>query len=288
MRARWLSLGLFVVACSDTDFTPRWRVDRFRLLAVVADTPDARRGDTVTLTAVTADRAGVTSDVSLVWLPCARVAIDNNTGARACSDASPAVVTGNPARVTLTETPADGAPWTVFGLACAGAPRLDAGSLVPRCEGGEGEVFVRTIRQRGAVANHNPRIARITFDGAELREGEAGRVAPCALTDADEREERCAPHALRVEFAEGSRESVGEVQSDGSTRTVPESLVTEFLVDGGDLAGAFRSDNDSEGGAASHANTFRAPASGTVRVWVIARDGRGGFDVARRALAVGM
>ncbi len=288
MRASVIALGLLAVACSDTDFTPRWRVDRFRLLAVVADTPDARPGDTVTLTAVTADRPGVTSDVALVWLPCARVAIDNNTGARTCSDAAPTVVTGNPARVTLTEAPLDGAPWTVFGLACAGAPRFAGASLVPRCEGGEGEVFVRTIRQRGAVANHNPHIARITFDGAELREEVSGRVAPCALTDADEREERCAAHTLRVEFAEGSRESVVEVQSDGSTRTIPESLVTEFLVDGGDLAGAFRSDNDSEGGAASHANTFRAPAAGTVRVWVIARDGRGGFDVARRTLALGM
>lgn len=287
MRASVIALGLLAVACSDTEFTPRWRVDRFRLLAVVADTPDALPGDTVTLTAVTAERAGVSTNVALVWLPCARVAIDNNTGARTCSDAVSAVVTGNPARVALTEAPLDGAPWTVFGLACAGTPRLDQGSLVPRCEGGEGEVFVRTIRQRGAVANHNPRIARITFDGAELREGEEGRVAPCALTDADEREESCAAHTLRVEFADDARESVVEVQSDGSTRTIPESLVTEFLVDGGDLAGAFRSDNDSEGGAVSHANSYRAPASGTVRVWVIARDGRGGFDVAQRALAVG-
>jgi hypothetical protein len=197
-------------------------------------------------------------------------------------------VTGNPARVALAAAPFDGAPWTVFGLACAGAPRLDAGSLVPRCEGGEGEVFVRTIRQRGAVANHNPHIARITFDGAELREGEAGRVAPCTLTDADAREEGCAAHTLRVEFADDAREAITEVQPDGSTRALSESLVTEFLVDGGDLAGAFRSDSDSEGGAASHANTFRAPVAGTVRVWVIARDGRGGFDVARRTLALGM
>ena len=198
------------------------------------------------------------------------------------------MVTGNPARVALAEGPRNGAPWTVFGLACAGAPRLDAGSLVPRCEGGEGEVFVRTIRQRGAVANHNPRIARVTLDGVELREAVSGRVAPCALTDADAREAGCAPHTLRVEFADDARERVVEVQSDGSTRTIPESLVTEFLVDGGDLAGAFRSDSDREGGAASHVNTYRAPPSGTVRVWVIARDGRGGFDVAQRSLVVGM
>lgn len=278
-----------LLACSDAEFTPRWRVDRFRLLAVVADPPDAVAGETVTLTAITANRPGVTAAETIVWLPCARLTIDNNTGARGCADASRAPVVGNPARLTLSTPPPDGAPWTVFGLACSGGtPGVDPVTQEPRCEGGASEVFLRTIRTRGAVANRNPRIARLTLDGVEMPPEVATRVAPCALTDRDARDEGCVRHALRVEFAADARETLSEVQPDGSTRALPEALVTEFVVDGGDLDGAFRSDNDLAAGALTHANAFRAPPSGAVRVWVIARDGRGGFDVATRSLAVGL
>ncbi len=287
MRRLAALVALSLVACSDTEFTPRWKVDRFRLLAVIADPPDALAGETVALTAVTAQRPGATGDASVVWLPCARLAIDNNTGARTCADPTPQVLVGNPARVSLTETPANGAPWTVFGLACqSGLPTVDPTTRQPRCDGAEGEVFVRTIRQRGAVANHNPRIARIVLDGAELTAEVPARVTPCALTDEDERDERCVRHLLRVEFASDARETISEVQPDGSSRALPEALVTEFVVDGGDLDGAFRSDNDETAGAV-HVNAFRAPpSSGTVRLWVIARDGRGGFDVATRSVTV--
>ncbi len=276
MRAAPLAaLACALAGCTDVDFTPRWKVDRFRLLAVVADPPDARAGEAVTLTAFTADRAGSEREASLAWVACARASIDNGTGARGCADPGASVVTDNPARFTLATAPDDGAPWTVFGLACAdGAPSIDPATMQPRCAG-EGEAFVRTIRQRGGAANRNPRIARVTLDGVEMPADAPARVAPRAS------------HVLRVEFAADAREAVAEVQPDGSTRALPESLVTEFLVDGGELDGAFRSDNDLEAGAATHANTFVAPASGAVRLWVVARDGRGGFDVAKRAMAVG-
>lgn len=289
MRRALALLAAVAVACSDTEFTPRWRVDRFRLLAVVADPPDAVTGEDVTLTAVTANRPGAPRDASFVWLSCARVTVDNNTGARGCADAAPALLTGNPVRLRLAETPAAAAPWSVFGLAChGGTPSVDPVTMQPRCEGGEAEVFLRTIRQRGAAANHNPRVAVVTLDGAEMRVDAATRVAPCAITDSDARDEQCPRHPLRVSFAPDARETLSEVQPDGSSRPLPESLVTEFVVDGGDLDGAFRSDNDLEAGAAAHVNAFRAPASGAVNLWVIVRDGRGGFDVVTRAIEVGM
>lgn len=289
MKRYALIVALALLACSDTEFTPRWRLDRFRLLAVIAEPPDALAGESVTLTAVAAQRPGVTGDASVVWLPCARLAIDNNTGARTCADATPQVLFGTTTSVALTETPASGAPWTVFGMACpSGVPMIDPTTKQPRCDGAEGEVFIRTIRQRGAVANHNPRIARVTLDGAELTAEMPARVPPCALTDSDERDERCVRHSLRVEFASDARETTSEVQPDGSVHALPEALVTEFIVDGGDLDGAFRSDNDESAGAV-HVNAFRAPpTAGTVRLWVIARDGRGGFDIATRSVTVAM
>lgn len=288
MRATACAMALALLGCSDTEFTPRWRVERFRVLGVRVEPPDALPGEAVTLTAVTADRAGLERAPSIVWQLCARTAIDNSTGSRSCAGAvGGASMVGNPVRLAMPAAAEDGSPWAVFGLACGGGvPTLDAATMQPRCEGGEGEAFVRTVRVRRGEGNGNPRIARVLLDGVEMPAEGSARVAGCALTG-DAREEGCARHRVTVEFAADAREAVRVVQPDGTARELPEALVTEFLADAGDLEGAFRSDNDAEGGSATHANGFRAPASGAVRLWVLVRDGRGGFDAVRRAMTVG-
>ena len=126
---------------------------------------------------------------------------------------------------------------------------------------------------RGAVANHNPRVARITLDGAVLAAGAATRVTAGRAG------------ALRVEFEADAREGYDEPQPDGSARATRETLLTQYLTDAGAIEGAFRSDD--EGTAGPHDNRYTAPASGGARLWVVLSDGRGGFDVAERALAVG-
>jgi len=274
VRGRLLAAVVLAAACTDTEFTPRWRVERLRVVAVVADPPDAVAGEAVTLTAVTAARAGATGDVRVVWAMCPRLVIDNTTGARRC-DGAPAVLDGSVARVTLREAPAGGAPWTFFGVAClGGAIGVDPATAQPRCAGGDGEVFLRTVRARRGAANHNPRIARVTLGDVTLAADVPARVAPGASA------------ALRVEFAADAREPYDEAQPDGRTAAAREVMLTEFLTDAGALDGAFRSDGEGGDAPPAHANRYTAPASGTARVWLVLSDGRGGFDVATRALTV--
>ena len=134
------------VACGDDTFIPRWRVTRLRVLAVVADPPDAAPGESVTLTAHTAAPAGSFGAVRILWTSCPRRTIDNVTGDRRCVGDS-AVVEGPAARFVLGPAPADGGPWTFLGLAClGGAPAVDPATRQPRCAGGDGELFLRTVQ----------------------------------------------------------------------------------------------------------------------------------------------
>jgi len=259
-------------ACVDTDFTPRWRVERLRVVAVVADPPDAQPGDTITLTAHTATRAGVTGEARVLWATCPRLGVDNATGARRC-EGVPTVFDGRVARFTLGEAAADGAPWAFFGIAClGGAIGLDPATMLPRCAGGDGEVFLRTVRARRGAANHNPRIARVRLGGFVLPPDE-----PMVFRGPGQ-----IRGMVRVEFVEGAREAYDEAQPDGSVRRVRESLVTQFLTDAGELGGSFRADG--EGADAPHEMFYLAPVARDARLWVVVSDGRGGFDVAARAL----
>lgn len=290
MRRAALAFALVATAfasCSDT-FPPAWRVANFRVLGVKAEPPDALPGETVTLTLVTAAPQPA-REVNVAWTGCARMVIDGATGMRACAPgAELAPFTGNPARFVASQRADDGSPYTLFGLACAGGtPTLDPMTLRPRCTAGESAAFLRTVRVRQDEANHNPRIARILFDRTELNESFARPVAPCSATDEDERL-NCPAHRVAIEFARDARDMTRVVQPDGRVDMVPEVLISEFLVDRGDLYGAFRSDADEapDVPTGTHGNLFTPPPSGDVRLWFIVRDGRGGFDFATRTLRV--
>lgn len=268
---RLLPLAVLLAACADEAFVPRWQVTRLRVLAVVAEPPDALPGDTVTLTAHTAAPAGSFGPVRIRWASCPRLAIDNATGARRC-EGEPAVREGSAATFPLGPAPAAGAPWSFFGLACRdGEITVDPAALQPRCAG-DGEAFLRTVRIRTTAPNRNPRIARISLGDVPLDPAAPTPVAPGR------------PATLRVDFDPEAREATTEPQPDGTVRTVPEALLTQYLTDTGTLAGSFRSDDDVAG---SHAITFTPPARGPARVWVVLSDGRGGFDVALREVAAG-
>ena len=291
MRARRrLAVALLfaraLASCGTDDFVPAWRVQTFRVLAVVASPPDAVAGETVHLSAVLADApAHAARAVSVAWAICAHLTIDASTGARGCAPADAIIRTG--VSITFPAPAPNGAnPYGVFGFACSGgAIVFDASTATPTCRGGDGFAFIRSVRVRGAVGNHNPVLARILLDGREVT-ADAPGVAPLCVGDRTQ----CRALPLTVEFAAEAREATAVVQPDGSVQSVPESLVTEFLVDGGDLDGSFRSDGDANLSSVSnpsHGNAFTPPATaGTVRLWVLAHDGRGGFAAAERSVVV--
>lgn len=284
--SRWLG------GCGSDNFDPAWRVKSFRILAVLADPPDALPGDTVTLTAILADKpmpAGITRPVTVAWAVCAHLTVDPVSGSRGCGQGNATLLNGLRTPF-VAPAPEGGNPYGIYGYACAGGtPGLDPVSHNPQCVGvgSDGVAFVRTLPVRGASPNHNPGIAQVSLDGVPLVDGVPG-TAPLCVGDRTQ----CRAIPLTVQFTPDARERVPEVQADGSTVSLPESLVTEFLCDGGDLDGSFRSDGDADLGPRpnpSHGNTFTPPSEpGTVHLWVLVKDGRGGVSAALRTVRVGV
>lgn len=251
-----LVVALALSACDDQALNPIWRVDHLRVVAVLADPPDALPGEAVRMRIVTASPTSVTRPTTVVWT------LENTFGQ------------GD----SFGFTAPTGGPWTVGGFACQGNVRVLGDA--PTCDGGEGLAFVRTVRLRGAEANRNPRLASLSLDGTTLTETAPGEVRACPSGE-------CPSHALDVRFADGARDTVHDVLADGTRVDRPESLISAWLVDAGTLDGGFRSDNDVLGGAVAHQNRWIAPATpGITRVWVVVRDGRGGFDALARAIRV--
>lgn len=259
-RALKCMAALFaLIGCDDDELNPVWRVDHLRVVAVLTDPPDAVEGETVHARLVTALPRGTRGDVSVGWL-------FESTAGQGDS-------------FTFT-APAPGAAvsYTLGGFACNGV--ISLGPDGPSCNGGEGLAFVRSVRVRGAVANHNPRIARVSLDGAELTETTALSIPACPMGG-------CAPHTITVSFASDARDTIAEIGADGTSTARPESLISGYLVDAGELDGAFRSDNDLLDGVLGHENKLTAPAAdGDMHLWITVRDGRGGFDAVARTLRV--
>lgn len=262
--------GVCALGCAEESFVPRWRVERLRVLAVVAEPPDARPGDTIALTVHTAQPEANPNVPRVLWATCPRLFIDNATGARRC-EGEAMVQEGTTVRFRLGAVSEGSASWPFVGIACHGSPRIDRNMARLDCDGGEGEHFLRTVRVRTETPNGNPRIARISLGDTTLTP-ERPTPVQAGVTA-----------TLQVAFAPDAREPFTEVQPDGTVRTLREALLTQYLTDRGTFEASFRSDDDT---MEPHRIRFAAPTRGTARIWVVLSDGRGGFDVATRTVVV--
>src|SRR5207248_2917374 len=98
------------------------------------------------------------------------------SGARACDPATSVVSIGP---VVTYPVPSDVASPTAaiaLGYACAGGmPVIDpTGRTSPRCDGGDGVAFFRTVRFRTPPPNHNPEIAGTVRLWVLVRDGRGG------------------------------------------------------------------------------------------------------------------
>ena len=279
-RWYWLALAaVALTACDDESLDPAWLVKSFRVLAVVTEPPDALPGETVRIHLVYADRPGASRPVSAFWQVCEGPLVQSTAG-QACAAGTPLV--GLDPEFTVPVAATSASSWVAVGYACAGGTiAIDPGTHNVQCNGGEGMAFYRTIWRRQPPGNHNPAVAHVLLDGVELGIATPGSVRVCTTA-----RDACPSHTLVVAFAPDARELVSIAQPDGTLLQRPESLISEFIVDGGELDGAFRSDGDADS-SARHTNTFKAPATpGDVHLWVLVRDGRGGISATTRALRV--
>ncbi|MDP2309689.1 MAG: hypothetical protein Q8P18_26955 [Pseudomonadota bacterium] len=276
-------------ACSSPQFTQQWLIDRTRVLAVRAEPPEPAPGAVVTLSALVVDPDG---DPEVAWVACSLpvdcpdyAAVQElaaaDTGAMTSdelaawqADATAAGFLGfgvglSPTLLVLGAGPPDGGPDT--GLPDTGFP--DTGSAPRSSEltvvldaipAGKGladvtlgdaeatEIGTKSISVADSeTPNQNPTVTSLSIDGeseATVSRGEAV--------------------SLEATLADGSAESYAD--ADGETQT--EEPTVSYYVSGGTLVQSIVAADDAE-------VSWTAPeSSGTVRLWAIVRDGRGGTD----------
>jgi hypothetical protein len=270
------ALSLVVVGCRPTLDDRVSLIAGPRVLAVASTPPEAAPGDDVALSALVVDEDGEMVSPRLAWGLCRapRAATDNGALPDACVDGDVAVIDGDGTNVDVV-VPGDAC--AVFGPDSTGGARppdpdvtggydlpvrVDGADVVAAfggvrlaCRLGDADVDVARAFAERYVRNRAPAVS-VTMPT---------RVSPGAVVDVD------------VRWSAGDAEDF--VVYDRATQTLVterESIVASFFA----TAGTFeveRSGRDADDRTTSTTNRFTAPdRAGRVRVWVVARDSRGG------------
>ncbi|MBS2031118.1 MAG: hypothetical protein JST54_24665 [Deltaproteobacteria bacterium] len=251
MRAAcWLGL-VTLVACSN-DLERQSQIERVRVLAIRADPPEL----------IQPDDGGRPAPVRLTALAVSPVAASPNVRLALCR-------AGNPYSADFDCPGKDGldldggvvdlsqpAQWAVF----LDAGGVTVGYLATDGESGERgqERGVRSMPFRtSGVPNQNPAVLDVLLDGGGSIDGAV--LAP----DADV--------TLTPELAGGSRESY----SGDAGERVEDIVYTWFATGSGTLVD-FRSQEPNAVGGLPDTHYQAADAGERVRLWVVARDDRGG------------
>jgi hypothetical protein len=306
-------LGLFgfisslaVLAGCGADFDPGSRVTSFRVLAVQADAPFAKPGETVNLTSLSYDPEGRT--VNWAWATCvnppsssvdgclAKIALDSQAAG------TPLMAVQGPGLDSFTYTvPIDAldsvaaaarssALVGILNVACPGDLTFEngAGDLPVRCaDPSTGRVLgldeyvvgLKRIFVRDTDRNQNPSIANITFDGQDWPEGEVKQVTACD-TDGNTYStcSGLSKHQLGATVTPDSIES-GQDEFGASFR---EQVIVEYYATEGIFEDAVRIAESPVTGWAA-----RKKASGTdLTMWFVVHDDRGGVTWVTRTVHV--
>lgn len=309
------ALSLATVAACQPRLEQTWQLTNFRVLTVKADPPEPARGTDTTVTLGYADT--MTRPVQVFWLACAVSITGGFTGGGAGSDAgSPTQVPGC-ALVTMPGSPApdfrttvtvqipetggarDGSNHeviTLFGFACAGGTIgiPASGSTEPTCRGSNayGWSFTRTVRIHDPASadppNANPHIRDVLFgmEGATMPLTDSAPPTIPLCTDQTS-ESQCPTYVIQVAYDDGSRETFHATDpNDAGIVMRTERITTGYVISGGELGGAFRTDT-AENPTSNMQVSFRAPnTAGDLHLYVYAADGRGGFDQTDRHIRV--
>jgi len=306
-------LGLFgfvsslaVLAGCGADFDPGARVTSFRVLAVQADTPFAKPGETVNLTSLSYDPEGRT--VNWAWATCVNPPASTVDGclAKIAQDSqasgTPPIAAQGAGLDTFTFTvPSDAldslpaaargsALVGVLNVACPGALAFQTGpgDLPFQCtDPSTGRVLgldeyvvgLKRISVRASDRNQNPSIASVTFDGADWPDGEVKEVVPCD-TDGNTYStcSGVSKHQLAAIVTPDSLES----GTDEFGTSFREQVIVEYYATEGVFDSAVRIAESPQTGWAA-----RKKASGSdLTLWFVVHDDRGGVTWTERTVHV--
>ena len=274
-------------ACGN-DFEPGSRIASPRILALQADRPYARPGETVALSLLHANPGG--QALQWAWNTCTLPESSTTDDCLAALDDALTPFDPDDDRLSVTvppdvldEVPEEQRPSALIGVvvvACPGELRAGDTARVPiRCLDDRGkalpidaiEVGVKRILLREHDRNRNPRIERITWDDRTWDADEVPRAKLCAkdtftFDDCSE----SLQHRIRVHT--DARES-GRDEAGGEFE---EQLIVQFYA----THGLFR-DDVRIAGDASNRWVAQGPTGrdgGTATLWFVARDDRGGVS----------
>jgi hypothetical protein len=300
-----LAFALPALGACGSDFAPGSRVTGLRVLAVQADKPYARPGETVHLRALGVD----TRERPIVWAWTACF-LPDATSVDGCLDEiassnrpiSEAVFASGEGVTEVDYTvPSDAldglsagarsqAVAGILSIACPGKLDLhrDANGIPFRCtdpESGrvlgldETVVGLKRIMLRESERNDNPVIDAVLFDGEEWREDDVKEVDSCDTSDDDYDDCPSAPkHTLSVRIPGGSIES----GQDEFGREFTEQVIVQYYTTEGIFEDQVRTSSDATTGWVA-----RRRASGDeVSLWFVVRDDRGGVSWTERRVAV--
>ena len=297
MRSRWLALTILLAACGDP-FDPASFIDtgcqeadcKVRVLAVRADPPEVRPGESAVLTALVLDTAGQPLDGH--WWSCFTAAAQGSGSPTSADCLAP------PPQPFLTPI-GDGLSTTLVMPPVTprdlGLPDFTGGFYLPvRAHFSAGarsiDAIYRVRLGLGLLPNHNPRLAGL-FAVPEAPDG-GDRPVLVPLTDAYPPEvKRGGTITLRASFFEGSAEPEPIAEGDPRMPTIstkPEALRVNWYA----TAGSFSEEVTDEGRPDTVWKADKrlptpdriGPDGFIVDVYMVGRDERGGTDWAHRTL----
>jgi hypothetical protein len=267
-----LAVVLAVGACSE-DLPPQSLVDKFRVLGIRADLPEAAPGEPVQLEALLADPLHGARTISYLWAACVLGPAANPED---CADPAAGGIVG----VGFTPSFAFVAPELPEGalssqvlvtlLVCAGGtfvlPTADGGEPTgfPVCEGGDAATaYKRVTISDDAVRNHNPSFVDVALDGTPLGT-EPLELPACA-------EGECAERTVTATAAPDAVETFIEI-AFGEPIEREEGVYVSWFATHGSFERIRSGVDDLVVG-------WTPPAGpATVDLWFVMHDGRGGAD----------
>ncbi len=267
-----------------------------RILAVRADPAEARPGTRVTFTSLVAAPGGTVTGARIGWSFCTapKPLAEDNVVSNACLGASALIAAGS-GPATTAATPTDGC--SVFG------PATPSASFRPRDPDGTGGYY-QPLRADLAGADTAFELARIRCDladadanaasafAAAYRPNQNPRLLPLTATlDRAPVALTAIPSGARIVLEASWPAASAETFAyfDPASQTVTsqrESMQVAWYASSGalDTASTGRASNDPE---TTTDDGWNAPgAAGTVHLWIVLRDSRGGVDFAEYDLEV--
>ena len=275
-----LAAILLLGTCSSDDLPKYVELSGLRVVTLVASSPEAAPGGSVSITPWVSDVSGAGRDLTYTAEGCldpgiAYGAEPTCTGSATLTSLGSGTISG-----TLTAANVYTAAVTAVNVTLPASAVIFAGRSTVDQFNGVYYLVVYTVRasdgssvksikrivvsSKGSGYNSNPSFSDILADGASLSALPGGDVI------------------LTASFTGGSQEAYSQMKSDGSTVTATESLTTTWFITDGKLK-YFRTAN-------TDGNTWTPPTlplpdgrSKTLVLGVI-RDSRGGMAVKAKAL----